>query len=165
MTKFHQGRFTRLALMGALTLFMIGCGPRDTSEPVHSETGASSAEAVDSLKISGTFTYLADKPLPENSVAIVQVNDVTSGYGDAFSIADEMIDLTGRTVPIAYEIAVPKSSFESGHTYALRADIYIINQTFRKVIWATDRIYRVDPSSSNPLEMPEIILIRIEADK
>lgn len=175
MKLLSETRLSHLALTTAAALMLTACGPREKSAPEPSGPSTSTMpsgsigtadepDGIATVEISGVFTYKEQMALPEDSYALIQVSEFGGDYTDGEPVADQLLNLGGLSVPISYEMTVPKGLFEPDLRYALRVDIYLSKGEYKERIWATERMYPIDPSYSE-LEMPEIVLVRVATDK
>ncbi len=111
----------RTLLTCALALTVAGC--------------ASLSPAPSTLIVKGELTYAGRIVLPGSAQALVEVRDASQPEGRGV-VAERRIDLRGRQVPIAFELAVDPGTLDPGRRYAARGGITIAGRP----AWATASI-------------------------
>ena len=75
------------------------------------------------LSIKGALTYRERIALPPDSVAIVELRDISSA--DAAVVAEQRIALAGRQVPVPFELSVDRATLSAGKFFAVRGAILL----------------------------------------
>jgi heat shock protein HslJ/uncharacterized lipoprotein YbaY len=82
------------------------------------------------LSVRGSLTYRARIALPPESIAVVELRDVSSS--DHPVIKEQRITLRGRQVPIPFELTVDRAALATSSQYNVRGAILLAG----KPIWA-----------------------------
>ena len=98
------------------------------------------SEPSQMLSIRGTLSYLARIALPPESIAIVELRDVSSSNHPV--IKEQRIALEGRQVPIPFELTVDRTALVTSRQYNVRGGIILAG----KPTWATEPVL-IDPAS------------------
>ena len=136
------------ALMSiGVVLFLAGCaGDVETKPPAQTHT----------LSIKGELTYRERIALPPDSVAIVELRDVSSASGAV--ITERRIPLAGKQVPIAFELTVERVALAAGKAYAARGGV----QQGARVSWASAAI-AIDPTQA-AIDLGMLNMTRVQAE-
>ena len=97
-------------------------------------------EPAQTLSVKGALSYLVRIALPPESIAIVELRDVSSSNHPV--IKEQRIALQGRQVPIPFELTVDRTALVKNRQYNVRGGIVLAG----KPIWATEPIL-IDPAS------------------
>jgi heat shock protein HslJ/uncharacterized lipoprotein YbaY len=109
-----------LALLAALAMLVACTAP--------------GGKAGDPLSIKGELSYRARIALPPDSRAVVALKDVSRPDGPV--VAESRFDLSGRQVPIPFELPVDRAKLDDGRRYALRGAIFAGGRP----AWASDPV-------------------------
>jgi len=96
--------------------------------------GAGAREQTGTLAIRGALSYRARIALPPDSRAIVALKDVS--HPDGPVVAEQRIDLHGRQVPIAFDLAVDRAKLDDAKRYAVRGAVFVGGRP----VWASDPV-------------------------
>lgn len=83
---------------------------------------AGARDPAQALTLKGALAYRARVALPPDSHALVALKDVSRPDGAV--IAERRIDLGGRQVPIAFELAVDRAQLDDARRYAVRGAVF-----------------------------------------
>lgn len=112
----------------AVLAAMSGCAVIDGSP------GAGAREQTGTLVIRGALSYRARIALPPDSRAIVALKDVSRPDGAV--VAEHRMDLKGRQVPIAFELAVDRAKLDDARRYAVRGAVF----SGGRPLWASEPV-------------------------
>lgn len=84
---------------------------------------AGAREQTGVLAIKGALSYRARVALPPDSHAIVALKDVSRP--DGALVAEQRIELHGRQVPIAFDLAVDRAKLDAAKRYAVRGAVFV----------------------------------------
>lgn len=113
------------SLLTALT----GCGVT----PAKESTAAGLAQADGSLSVRGALTYAGTIALPQDGLAIIELRDTEPPRA---IIAEQRIDLQGRSLPVPFELVADRALLVNGRTYAVRGAV----KQGAKALWGTDPV-------------------------
>ena len=108
--------------------YTIGGGARPTVTPEDADTaancrdGGGTVETQDNV-VAGTVTFRRANALPPNSVLTVRIVDVSRPDAAATVVAEQRIDLNGKTSPVEYGLAYDRSRIQERNRYAVQAEI------------------------------------------
>ena len=114
-------------------------------------TGAASAT------VTGTVTYRPRIALPPDAVVTVRLLDVSLADAPSVTLAERVIRLDGRQVPVPYALVYDPSRIELGRRYAVRAEIRDGQGALR---WTTDTMIPVLTSGA-PSEGVEVRVVQV----
>ena len=141
---------TRACLLAATLAFTVAaCSSSPGTNDIEPNAGMTT--------ITGSFTYRERIALPSGALGIVKLSDVSRADAVALVLAEEVIDLDGRSVPIDYTLRVPTPDIAANLSYAVRAEIRGADGS---LMWTTDTIHPIDPAAGDQTMAP-ITLIRI----
>lgn len=92
--------------------------------------------------IEGSFSYRERIALPPDSVAVVELNDISRMDVAATVLATQRINLNGKNIPVDFYLAVSDDKLKPNGTYAVRVQIYSVDN---QLLWTTDQVHRVAP--------------------
>ena len=110
---------TSLALVSACSTVDAPTGARDPAQ---------------ALTVKGALGYRARIALPPDSRAIVALKDVSRPDGAV--VAEQRIDLGGRQVPIAFDLAVDRAKLDDARRYAVRGAVF----SGGRPLWASEPV-------------------------
>lgn len=128
------------------TLFLSACGTGNNQT-----NQIESTVAQQSVQIQGAFLYRERIALPPNAYATVTLNNVTDQALPAAMIAEQKIDLNGKSVPIDYNLIANDFELNSHMRYALQIEIREANGT---VLFATHPAQPIDATSNEQTLKP-----------
>jgi uncharacterized lipoprotein YbaY/heat shock protein HslJ len=111
------------------------------------------------LEITGELTYRERIALPPQSVAVVQLRDVSLADAPSAIIAEQRIDLAGRQVPVPFTLTVDRAKLTTGRRYSVRGSISGPGQ---QQLWTTTDAHMVDPSAQK-VELGTLMMTRASA--
>ncbi|HSN70560.1 MAG TPA: META domain-containing protein [Steroidobacteraceae bacterium] len=127
------------ALAGAMLMavpFLSGCGSGE--QPTANEaTGSAAADLV----ISGEMAYRPRIALPPDSRALVELR---SSSPPGAVVAEKVIELGERQVPIPFELTVARAALDPAQSYSLHAAIWFDGLP----IWVSSEL-AIDPSATS----------------
>ncbi len=89
--------------------------------------------------VTGTVSYVQRIALPPDAVLTVRLLDVSRADAPSVTLAEEVIPLAGRQVPVPFALAYDASAIDARRTYAVRAEI----RQGSDLLWTTDAVHRV----------------------
>lgn len=106
--------------------------------------------------ISGSITYRERIALAPQSTAKIQLLDISLADAPAKVIDQKIYDLTGRNVPVGFELTMPNKGVPENARLSVRAEIHGADGS---LLFTTDTI---QPVMSRPVDqnLGEIILVR-----
>lgn len=107
------------------------------------------------LSLRGTLIYPARIALPPESIAVVELRDVSSSNHPV--ITEQRIALGGRQVPIQFELTVNRSALATSRQYNVRGGVFLSG----KPTWATEPVL-IDPASE-AIDLGTLIMMPVEA--
>lgn len=150
MQRFYVASGWRLTGSLAVSLIVLfGCAPDAADE---------SRETQDMYSIAGQLAYRERIALPPETVAHVQLLDVSIADTASPVVGEQTIELGGRQVPIPFEITVASDALESNRRYALRGTLQDANG---QLLWTTDSAHMVDPAEKKH-DLGALQLIRVD---
>jgi heat shock protein HslJ/uncharacterized lipoprotein YbaY len=114
--------------------FMTGC-----ADSIRNGSEAMQRAPSRLLSVRGSLTYRARIALPPESIAVVELRDVSSS--DHPVIKEQRIALRDKQVPIRFELMVDRSALITSRQYNVRGGILLAG----KPIWATEPVL-IDPA-------------------
>jgi len=124
-------------LLAALT----GC----STSPDRETTAASGAQTAGSLSVRGFPDYDGNVTVPQDSFAIVELRDTEPPRA---VVAEQHIELAGRSLPVQFALVVEHSKLASDSTYAVRGAV----KQGAKALWATDPVV-IDAHSTSTIDL------------
>jgi uncharacterized lipoprotein YbaY len=130
-------------LLAACTLLtaLTGCGVTSGSQAA----AAGRARTVESLSVRGALIYEGGIALPQDGFAIVELRETEPPRA---VIAEQHIDLQGRSLPVPFELVVDRAMLVNGGTYAVRGAV----KQGAKASWATDPVV-IDTTSGAAVDL------------
>src|SRR2546426_4798598 len=122
---------------------------------IPSGSGAMQREPPRILSLRGTLIYPARIALPPESIAVVELRDVSSSNHPV--ITEQRIALGGRQVPIQFELTVNRSALATSRQYNVRGGVFLSG----KPTWATEPVL-IDPASE-AIDLGTLIMMPVEA--
>ncbi len=102
---------------------LIGCtaggSPVGTQQTASRQMSSRQALAKEALSVKGSLPYRARVALPPETRAVVELKDASGARGPV--VAEQRMDLQGRQVPVAFELAVDPAKLVEGRPYSVRA--------------------------------------------
>lgn len=111
------------------------------------------------LEITGQLTYRERIALPPQSVAVLQLRDVSLADAPSATIAEQRIDLAGHQVPVPFTLTVDRARLTTGRRYSVRGSITGPGQ---QQLWTTTDAHMVDPSAQK-VELGTLMMTRASA--
>lgn len=153
----HPWRYPIVALL-AMALSACGSDDFDTS-PTDPSTSVDAAAAVDdTLRVTGTVTYLQRIALEPGSIATVVLEDISRADAAATVVAEQVIEIDDQQVPIPFELAADRSELDDRFSYSVRANIAGPDGELR---WTTDTVNPVDPAES-AVDLGELVMVQVD---
>ncbi len=115
------------------TLTVCAVGAQDGSDPI-------SREPLQMLSLKRDLSYRARIALPPESVAVVELRDVSSTNQPV--VKEQRIPLQGKQVPIPFELIVERTALKMSNQYRVRGGILLAG----KPTWATETV-SIDPAA------------------
>ena len=95
---------------------------------------ADARDPAQTLTVKGALSYRARIALPPDSRAIVALKDVSRPDGAV--VAERRIDLGGRQVPFAFDLAVDRAKLDDARRYAVRGAVF----SGGRPLWASEPV-------------------------
>jgi heat shock protein HslJ/uncharacterized lipoprotein YbaY len=95
---------------------------------------ADARDPAQTLTVKGALSYRTRIALPPNSRAIIALKDVSRPDGAV--VAERRIDLDGRQVPIAFDLAVERAQLDDTRRYAVRGAVF----SGGRPLWASEPV-------------------------
>jgi len=95
---------------------------------------ADARDPAQTLTVKGALSYRTRIALPPNSRAIIALKDVSRPDGAV--VAERRIDLGGRQVPIAFDLAVDRAQLDDTRRYAVRGAVF----SGGRPLWASEPV-------------------------
>lgn len=121
-----------------------------------SAAGSSAREAAPTLVIKGELSYRLRIALPPDSQASVELREAAGP--DAPVVAEQRIDLDGRQVPIAFELAVDRAKLDDTKRYALRGRVF----SDGRPAWASESV--TIEAASGALDVGTLLMTQVPAE-
>jgi uncharacterized lipoprotein YbaY len=125
----------------ALLTALMGCGVAPSTEA----TAAGRAQPAESLSIRGALSYDGTITLPQDGFAIVELRDTEPPRA---VIAEQRIELRGRSMPMQFELVVDRARLASDRAYAVRSAM----KQGANVLWATDPVV-IDTKPTSTIDL------------
>jgi heat shock protein HslJ/uncharacterized lipoprotein YbaY len=116
---------------------------------------AGAREPTATLAIRGALSYRARIALPPDSRAIVALKDVSRPDGPV--VAEQRIDLYGRQVPIAFDLAVDRAKLDDAKRYAVRGAVFVGGRP----VWASDPVM-IDRTTGS-VDVGTLVMVPVRA--
>ena len=140
-----------------LAVALIGaCGAASCASPPEGEVARASGADARVTTIEGALTYRERIALRPGSTATVGVVDHAVADRAAPPLAERTIDLDGRSVPVAFELAVPRPGANGRGRYGVRA---VIEGADGALLWTTDTFVPVD-LAGGAADVGQLVLVR-----
>ncbi len=139
-----------IALLALAPLFAAACGSDESEIATTGQPGVTT--------ITGELTYLQRIALIPGGTATITLSDVSLQDAVAPVVAEVVIELEDRQIPIPFELTVDESDFAPGGTYALQATI---NGPEGNLEWTTDTTNSVDLTQSE-VDMGALVLVQVD---
>jgi uncharacterized lipoprotein YbaY/heat shock protein HslJ len=144
-------RYVTVLISLVLMSMQASCGPGKTAD------GGGSSN-IEMLEVSGQLTYRERIALPPDSIAVVELRDVS--IADAPSvISDQRIELAGRQVPVPFRLIVDPAKLAGGRRYSVRGAIVGPDQ---QLLWTTADAHPVDPAAGDA-ELGALMMTRVSS--
>ncbi|MBF8222020.1 YbaY family lipoprotein [Halomonas sp. 328] len=131
-------------------------GDQVTLSTADTPTSETAPEAAEPATLSGSLSYRERMALPEDSLIIVQLLDVSLADAPA-EILDEKHLMPEGQVPIDFSLAYDPAEVAANHRYALRGEI---RDAEGDLLWTTTEHHGVDLTAPQA-EAQELILTRV----
>ena len=89
-------------------------------------------------RLTGTVTYRERIRLRPDAVVSVRLEDISLADAPSKRLAEQTIEVAGRSVPIPYELVYDAASIDSRMSYAVRAEI---RDGAGKLLWTSDTVH------------------------
>jgi len=133
-------RHYTLVLIGLVSLFgPASCANRTTTAPPAPPNAGM-------LAVSGELSYLARIALPPESIAVVELRDVSIADAPSAVVAEQRIELIGRQVPVVFRMTVDRVKLTAGRRYAVRG---VILGPQQRLLWTTTTAHLIDPAAQS----------------
>jgi putative lipoprotein len=86
-------------------------------------TSLNGGGAADAATVSGTVTKLDRSALPEDAVLTVRIQDTSRADAPATTVGEQIIELDGGQLPVAYSVAYDSDEILDQNTYTMSARI------------------------------------------
>lgn len=117
-----------------------------------------SSEAEPTATLAGTVTYRVRIALPPDAVVTVRLLDVSLADAPSTVIAEQMIPVDGRSVPIPFALAYDADQIEARRRYVVRAEIHDAEGALR---WTTDTAFPVLTNGA-PSDGVEVRVVQVD---
>src|SRR5262252_9330021 len=87
------------------------------------QAAAGAAPIVQMLEITGEIAYRERIALPPQSIAVVELRDISVADAPSGIVAEQRVDPAGRQVPLSFRLAVDRAKLLPGKRYSVRATI------------------------------------------
>ncbi|MCW8125288.1 YbaY family lipoprotein [Microbulbifer halophilus] len=167
-TDFHSIRSLLSYGLAALLLFALAAcqqekNPQPTPDEPPQKNGVSEREDADTsmngtgepLQISGQLIYLQRIALPPNAVATVQLRDVSLADAPAGVVAEQVIELENRQIPVPFSLRIERGELDPHRTYSVAARI---ENGKEQLLWITDSHHGVNPGHNGDIDLGDIRL-------
>lgn len=151
--KYRTSLSARIALFSLLVAVLFACDNNT------SNTANGSAE-MPSLHITGKLAYRARIALPPDSIAQVNLLDISIADRASETITSAQIPLQGKQVPIDFELTVAAESLKERNRYSVRATI---NRADGTLLWTTDTTNPV--STTQDTDLGTLRLVQVGAGR
>lgn len=134
-----------------------GTDPQQDEKEV-GEPGQSMQSEGDPVKVSGRLVYLQRIALPPEARATVQLLDVSLADAPATVLAEEVVELENRQVPIPFSLQVSDGDLDPRHSYSVSARI---EDGKGQLLWITDSHHGVNAGQEGDIELGDIRLTQV----
>lgn len=154
--------------LAALLLFVLtACqqekNPQPTPDEPPQKHGVSQREDADismngtgeQVQISGQLIYLQRIALPPNAVATVQLRDVSLADAPAGVVAEQVIELENRQIPVPFSLRIERSELDPHRTYSVAARI---ESGKEQLLWITDSHHGINAGQDGNIDLGDIRL-------
>lgn len=139
-----------------VTLSADDTGSADANTLTPGADDETQAAAAEPATLNGSLSYRERMALPEDSLIIVQLLDVSLADAPAEILAEKHLMPEGQ-VPVEFSLAYDPAEVEANHRYALRGEI---RGAEGELLWTTTEHQGVDLSDAAP-EAQELVLTRV----
>jgi uncharacterized membrane protein/uncharacterized lipoprotein YbaY len=143
------------ALFTAVVAVGLGSITTDFSSARGEGSGAT-REVPPVFFVKGTLAYPQRIGLAQDGIAVVELRDVTSSNHTI--VQEQRIELSGRQVPIAFELAVHRGALMATRQYSVRGAVLLHG----KPVWSTEPVL-IEPAA-RVMELGSLPMVPVKAE-
>jgi uncharacterized lipoprotein YbaY/heat shock protein HslJ len=111
------------------------------------------------LEIRGELSYRERIALPPQSIALVELSDVSIADAPSILLAQQRLNLGDRQVPVPFRLIVDKTRLSSGRRYSLRGSIIGPDQ---QLLWTATQSQALESARANS-DLGILMMTRVSA--